>query len=143
MGCHGPRQARLTDAQRDQIRAEVKQAATEHLHSKDAYTALNNYMEDTIAVTNTMMFSSKDKLSEFVNTYYDTLNEVNLAVWDEIYINVINSDTALFTATCRYSFTNISDEKIDLKGIWTALFVRHDGTWKIQVRHESFEEQDD
>ena len=141
--CQRPGSVELTDTLREQVEAEVKQAAIDHLNSKDARTALSHFTEDVIAVTNTTLFPSLDELSEDVNAYYSILKEVTLAVWDEMYINVINTDSALVTARCRYSFTNTSDEKTDLKGVWTALYVRRNGTWKIQVRHESFEEQDD
>ena len=143
MGCQGLGPEKLTDTLRDRIKAEVKEAAIDHLNSKDARTALSHYTDDAIAVTNTTLFPSLNELSEDVNAYYNTLKEVNLAVWDEMHINVINIDAALVTATCRFSFTNTSNEKTDLKGVWTALYVRRNGTWKIQVRHESFAEHTD
>ena len=32
------------------------------------------------------------------------VKEINLAVWDEIHINIINADAALITAKFRYSY---------------------------------------
>ena len=143
MGCQGLGPEKLTDKLRDRIEAEVKEAAVNHLNSKDARTALSHYTDDVIAVTNTTLYPSITELSEDINAFYDTLKEVHLAVWDEIHINVINAEATLVTATCRYSFTNTSDEKTGLKGIWTALYVCRNGTWKIRMRHESFAVQDD
>ncbi len=91
MGCQGLGPEKLTDKLRDCIEAEVKEAAVNHLNSKDAHTALSHFTDDVIAVTNTTLYPSITELSEDVNAFYDTLKEVHLAVWDEIHINVINT----------------------------------------------------
>lgn len=121
-----------------QIEAEVRQAAIEHLNAKDATTALSHFTEDVIAVSNVQLFQSYEALAEDVKAYYDILKEVHLAVWDEMHIHVISPDAAIVTARFRYSFTDTSNERTDLQGVWTALYIRHEGDWKIQVRHESF-----
>lgn len=135
--CQSGNSPKLAGSQIGQIKAEVKQAAIEHLNAKDAATALSHYTEDAMAVSNDTLYPSFEKIAEHVKAYYDILKEVNLAVWDDIHINVINNDAALFTAKFRYSFTSTSNEKTDLQGVWTALYVRSNGSWKIRVRHES------
>ncbi len=129
---------KLSENQAAQIEAEVKQAAIDHLNAKDATTALSHFADNVIAVSNVKLFPSYETLSEDVKAYYDILKEVNLAVWDEMHINIINADAALVTAKFRYSFTDTNNEKTDLQGVWTALYVRRNEGWKIQVRHESF-----
>jgi len=128
----------LSDSQVAQIEAEVKQAAIDHLNAKDATTALSHFTEDVIAVSNVKIFTSFEMLAKDVKAYYNILKEVNLAVWDEMHIHVINTDAALVTAKFRYSFTDTNNKKTDLQGVWTALYVRSNGRWKIRVRHESF-----
>jgi len=135
--CQSPDSLKLAESQIAQIKAEVKQAAIEHLNAKDAATALSHYTEDAMAVSNDTLYPSFEKLAEDIKAYYDILKEVNLAVWDNMYINVINTDAALVTAKFRYSFTSTNNEKTDLQGVWTALYVRSNGSWKIRVRHES------
>ena len=117
---------------------EVEQAAIDHLRAKDGHTALSHYTQDAIAVSNTTLFRSLADLAVDVNGYYDALKDVNLATWDELLVSVIDADAALVTGRFNFSFTNTSDERTDLEGIWTALYVRRDGKWKIRVRHESF-----
>ncbi|MFQ5825156.1 MAG: YybH family protein [bacterium] len=136
--CQNPDAINLSESQTAKIEAEVKQAAIDHLNAKDATTALSHFTENVIAVSNVKLFPSFEKLAEDVKAYYNILKEVNLAVWDEMHINVINTDAALVTAKFRYSFTDTNNEKIDLQGVWTALYVRSNGSWKIRVRHESF-----
>ena len=129
---------KLTQTLCDQIKAEVKQAAVDHLNAKDSATALSHYTENVIAVSNVKIFPTFEALAEDVKAYYNILKEVNLAVWDEMTINVISIDAALVTAKFRYSFTDTHNEKTDMQGVWTALYIRQNGDWKIQVRHESF-----
>ena len=129
---------KLTRTLCDQIKAEVKQAAVDHLNAIDATSALSHYTENVVAVSNVKIFPTFEALAEDVKAYYNILKEVNLAVWDEMYINVINIDAALVTAKFRYSFTDTNNEKTGLQGVWTALYIRQNGDWKIEVRHESF-----
>jgi len=129
---------KLLDDELAKIKAEVKQAAIDHLNTTDAATAISHYTEDVIAISNDKLFPSLETLSEDIKAYYDILKEVNLAVWDKMYINVINTNAALVTAKFRYSFTSINNEKTDIQGMWTALYIRLGGDWKIRVRHESF-----
>ena len=122
------------------IQAEVEQAATRHLNATDAETALSHYTDDAFAVSNTTIFSSLESLSEEVCEYYKILKKVNYASWEDVNIHVINESAASFTAKFRYGFTDKKGVKTDLRGVWTALFVRDHGDWKIRLRHESFEQ---
>lgn len=136
--CQNHDAAKLSESQVGQIEAEIRQAAIDHLNAKDAATALSHYRDDVIAVTNDTLSPSFEKLAEDVKAYYDILKEVNLAIWDEMHIKVINTNSAIVTGKFRYSFTSTSNERTDLQGVWTALYVRSSGGWKIGVRHESF-----
>jgi len=130
---------KLSRSEIARIKAEVKQAAIDHLNAREAETALSHFTEDVIAVSNTQLFPSLEALAEDVHAYYKNLKEVDLAVWDEMHIKVINKDTAIVTARFRYSFTNIEDQRIDLQGVWTSMYVRRADNWRISLRHESFE----
>ena len=139
MGLHqDPGQMKLTQTLINQIEAEVKQAAIDHLNAKDATTALSHFTRNAIAISNDKIFPTPEALAKDVQAYYGILKEVNLAVWDEMYVNVINIGTALVTAKFRYSFTDTNNKKTDLQGTWTALYIRQDGDWKIRARHEYF-----
>ena len=127
-----------TETQCNQIKAEVEQAAIDHLNAKDATTALNNYTKDVLAASNEQLYTSSERLAEDIKAFYSILKQVDFAAWDETHINVINTNTALFTAKFRYSFTNTNNEKHAIHGVWTALFVLINDKWKIRVRHESF-----
>jgi uncharacterized protein (TIGR02246 family) len=131
-------QSQLTENRVAQIKSEIKEAAIEHLNTTDADTALSHYSDDAIAVSNDKLFPSLEALAEDVRSYYQVLKEVNLTAWDDIHIRVFGPNAAVFTAKFRYSFTSKDHTRTDLLGIWTAVYVREKGDWKIRVRHESF-----
>lgn len=136
--CQSSNMNKLSKNQVTQIENEIKQVATAHLNAKDAVTALSNYADNVTAVSNENLFASFEQLSKEIKDFYDVLNEIDLAVWDEMYVKVIDSENALFTGEFRYSFISNDNEKTNLKGVWTALYVRIGGKWKVRVRHESF-----
>jgi ketosteroid isomerase-like protein len=131
----------LSTEQIMRIEAEVEQAATAHLHAGDLDTALSHFTGDVLAVSNTMFFPSRDALAADIGEYYRTLKEVLYASWEDVHIHVISESAATFTARFSYGFTSMDDESTDLRGVWTALFVLVNGSWKIRLRHESFEQE--
>ena len=138
-----PNPPTLSEREVARIKSEVEQAAFEHLNTKDAETALSHFAHDIIAVSNDKLFPSFESLAKDVRAYYEILKEVNFADWDDIHIRVINQKAAVFTAKFRYSFTSIENTRMDLRGIWTSLYVKDKSDWKIRVRHESFVPMED
>ncbi len=130
----------LSKSQIKEIKAEVKHAATTHLNTKDLASALRHYTDDVVAVSNNRLFSSFESLSSDIEEYYKILRKVNYATWEGVHIQVINESAATFTAKFSYGFTTMDGDKIDLKGVWTALYILDEGIWKIRLRHESFEQ---
>ena len=120
------------------IKAKIKKTALNHLNSMSATSALSYYTKDATIISNGILYSSFESFAEEMKEFYSSLSKINLAAYDEMYINVITNEAALFTATFRYSFTSTENEKTDLQGVWTALYVRSNDGWKIRVRHESF-----
>ena len=123
------------------LKAQIMQAATDHLHAKSALEALSHFTKDIVAVSNDKLFSSFEALAEDVTGFYEILKKVNLAEWHDIQIRIVSTTSATFTAKFRYSFTTIENEYIDLSGVWSVLFVLVESQWKIKLRHESFFEQ--
>jgi ketosteroid isomerase-like protein len=130
----------LPKSQIMKIEAEVEQAATTHLNTKDIDTALSHFTDDVLAVSNTAVFYSRESLAADVGEYYKILQNVNYASWEDVHIKVINESAATFTAKFSYGFTSMDGEVTDLKGVWTALFILDKGMWKIRLRHESYEQ---
>ena len=124
---------RITD-----IKTEIKETAIKHLNSDSAISALSYYTKDATIISNGIQYSSFTSYAEGIKKFYRTLNKINIAAYDDIYIDVINKDVALFSAKFRWSSTDTSGSTIDLHGVYSALYVREDGRWKMSWRHESF-----
>ncbi len=143
MGSSGMSEQRgLSQKQVLGIENEIRQAALDHLHARTADEALGHFHGDVIAVSNDRLFPSFAALEKDVRAYYDGLKQVDHASFGEMHIRVVDSKTVCITATFRYAFTDVMDEKTDLTGVWTALYVRENETWKIRMRHESFTVQE-
>lgn len=123
-----------------QIEGEIRQAAIDHLNARDLETALSHYSKDAIAVSNDILYGSIEEVGEHLRAFYDIFKEVNIARWDEMHITVISREASIVTAKFRYSFTSVDNEKMDFQGVWTSLYVLCNGSWKIRVHHESFDE---
>lgn len=130
----------LSTRQIAQISSDVKQAATMHLHAKDADAALKNFADDALAVSNTKVFSSRESLAADIREYYRMLKTVRYASFEDVHIHVISDGAATFTARFRYGFISTDGSITELRGVWTALYVLDEETWKIRLRHESFEQ---
>lgn len=132
----------LSDRDVERIENEVRRAALEHLQARDAATALGGFTEDAALVSNARWYSAIE-WAEQIEEFYRTLREVHAAEWEEMRVDVVTSDAAVVTAMFRWSSTDTSGDTIDLRGVWTALYVRERGEWKIRVRHESFNDVDE
>lgn len=120
------------------IEEAVKQAAWQHLRSEDAKSALGWYLPDAIVASQGALYPSFEHFAEDTRDFYADLQQVDLAVWDEIHVQVLGEDAAVLTATVRWSSTDNAGVRTDLKGVWTAVFVRTADCWRICARHESF-----
>lgn len=121
------------------VEEAVKQAAWQHLKSEDAASALSWYEPDAIVASHGMLYPSFDHFADDTRAFYGNLREVDVAEWDDMYVQVLSADAAVLTATVRWSSTDNAGVRTDLKGVWTAVFVQNAGCWRIRARHESFE----
>jgi ketosteroid isomerase-like protein len=127
----------VSQAQTERIKAEVEEAARAHFHAPDAETALSHYAEDVVAASNSDLYGSLNDLAPHIRAYYENLKKVNRASWHDAHIQVISENVATFTSKFNYGFTARDDTVMELSGVWTVLFVREGGTWKIRNVHES------
>lgn len=120
------------------IEQAVRDAAWQHLRAPDAETALGFYQPNAVVAGDGRLFESFEAFAEDAREFYRTLREVHLAVWDEMYVDVLGEEVAVVTATVRWSSTDTAGVRIDLRGVWTAVWVRGTSGWRIAARHESF-----
>lgn len=119
------------------VEEAVRQTAWEHLRAGDADAALSHYEPDALVASDGVLSPSFDAFARQAREFYRTLQEVHLAVWDDMHVEVLSDQLAVLTATFRWSSTDTAGVRTDLKGVWTGVFVRRQGQWRIRMRHES------
>ena len=129
----------LTASEINTIKNAVIKAATDHLNASDADTALSHYKPDATIISNGMLYETFELFEKDARDFYNSLKEVKRAVWDNIQVQVVNPELALFTASVRWSSVDKFGSVLELKGIWSAVYCLAEGKWKILLRHESFE----
>jgi hypothetical protein len=120
------------------IKDEIEKIMHLHINAKDAASALSCYADSATIASNGFLYPSFDLFERDIKLFYKSLSKINLAVWDEIYLEIINTNSALVTAKFRWISTDKSNEETNLQGVWSALFIKIKGGWKMRVRHESF-----
>jgi hypothetical protein len=78
--------------QRMAVEEAVKQAAWQHLKSEDAASALSWYEPDAIVASHGSLYPSFDRFAEDTRAFYGNLRHVHLAVWDDMYVQVLSAD---------------------------------------------------
>ncbi len=120
------------------IKGEIKKVVQDHLNAKDATTALSYYTDNATIASNGFLYPSFDLFADDIKSFYSSLSKINLSVWDEIHIDIICDNAAIVTAKFRWSSTDTSSVITNLQGVWSALFIKANDSWKMSVRHESF-----
>jgi hypothetical protein len=114
----------------------VRKAASDHLNAPNAETALRHYKLNATIISNGMMYENFELFEKDTHDFYNSLQEVKLAVWDNIQIRVFNPELALFNASVRWTSIDKPGSVLNLKGIWSAVYCLEEGGWKILFRHE-------
>ena len=120
------------------IEAAVKQAALHLLAERDAECILCYYASNPTVVSDGVLYPSFDSFAADIKAFYGSLRDVTRATWDEMRVDVLSDKTAAFTGRFSWTSTDTVGETTDLRGVWTAVFIRAKNRWKIKVRHESF-----
>jgi ketosteroid isomerase-like protein len=125
-------------ARRRTIERAVIDTAWEHLRAPDAGTALSYYAPDAVVASDGRLYESFEAFARDVGAFYDSLHEVHVAEWNEPRVQVLSDHAAVFTANVRWVSTDTDGFRLNLQGVWTAIWLRRPEGWRIAVRHESF-----
>jgi ketosteroid isomerase-like protein len=128
----------LAREDRAAIEEAIRDAAWQHLRAPDADTALGFYEPNAVVASDGRLYESFEAFAQDAREFYRTLREVHLAAWDEMLVDVLDDNAAVFTATVRWSSTDTAGVRTDLRGVWTAVWVRGASGWRLAARHESF-----
>ena len=84
--------------------------------------------------------TSRDTLRREIAAFWENVGR-NMRnpkwIWDESHVDVLSPDAAVLTATYRIPHTTPAGAPHEIRGAWTAVFVKKDGRWVIVQEHLS------
>jgi len=105
---------------------------------RDAQAVLDLFLDsdDLRHVENGEIFASYSALAEFVNGWYDTTTDMDCA-WERRDVVPLATDAATMTGIIRFKATQKTGEVWSGRIVFTGVFVKRGGTWKLIHGHES------
>jgi len=129
----------MTESERNNIIASVKRAATELAQASlrgDTKGVLRCYSPTATVVEQGMISPSFEAVSTEVRAFYET-NRVTENEWEEMRIEPLCADVAVLTGRFRFAATDARGAEQRVRGVWTAVFARRGGEWKVMASHQS------
>jgi uncharacterized protein (TIGR02246 family) len=121
------------------ISEEVKQTATDlvtaALHG-DAERVLGFYESAAVIVEQGQIRASMNEVKQSVRAFYQQ-NRVLENVLEEMCVQVLSAEAAVLTCYFRFASADAAGQKQQMKGAWTAVFVRQASGWKVIAAHQS------
>jgi uncharacterized protein (TIGR02246 family) len=84
-------------------------------------------------------FIPQQELSTTFKKFYGGLQQMNFA-FEKKEVRVLDQGMAVLTGWARYTAVSKAGQKSDEKALFTVVYVREDGTWRIFQAHKSFTE---
>lgn len=140
-----PRQAALSAARKAAIADTLKRkVAAAYDFSRDSVPAnLISLYADTgrvVAAAAGRVTTRREALRQELAAFWENVGR-NMRnpkwVWEETYVDVLSLDAAVLTATYRIPHTTPAGAHHEIRGAWTAVFVRRNGNWVILQEHLS------
>ena len=105
---------------------------------RDAAAVLDLFLDSAELrhVDNGVIFDSHAALAEFVNGWFDTTVEMGFS-WQERDVVPLAADAATMTGVFRYEAKQASGEVWTGRNVFTGVFVKRAGQWKLLHGHES------
>lgn len=105
---------------------------------RDAPAVLELFLdsEDLRHVENGVIFPSHAAVAEFVNGWFGSTVEMDFS-WEERHIVPLAADVATMTGVFKYEAKQESGEVWSGRNVFTGVFVKRGGTWRLVHGHES------
>ena len=105
---------------------------------RDAPAVLDLFLdsEDLRHVENGVIFPSYAAVAELLNSWFETTVEMDFS-WEERHIVPLAADAATMTGVFKYEAKQESGEVWSGRNVFTGVFVKRGGTWRLVHGHES------
>lgn len=135
-GCGQEPTRELTEEEKQVLAEEVRSRVLEY---SDAWRALDeDRMLDFFADDEDFVFAGDGfpvaGYEEYTTQYRDILSNtkgVNYVEIEDVYINVLASDTASFAMNYRWSMVDLSGNETKAEGSWLWVLKKSEGRWRV------------
>lgn len=131
----------MTDAVRSQVATEIRTAADSMIagfNRHDASIYIDQLSDVQSYAENAMMYPSRDSLVSAVNGMIAATSAMSLAWTGEPTVVVVSPDAGVISGRFHETITNAAGVTQAMDGLWTGLYQRIGGSWKVVVAHESY-----
>jgi ketosteroid isomerase-like protein len=126
----------------DTLRALVEDAY-DFSRGDDVVAGMTSLYPDTgriVSASDGFLMSDADSVRQGIVRFWENVGR-NMVdpqwQWGEVHVDRLGRDAAVMTATWSIPHTAPTGLPHVIRGAWTAVFVRLDGTWKIVQEHLS------
>jgi len=139
--CAPSQPAPMTNAERTQVAAEIRAAADSIVvpfNRLDASYYLAQLSDVRTYVENTTVYEGPDPVVRAVKDVMSNAAAIELAWTGEPTVLVLGPNQGVITGAFHESVTDNTGATQVMDGVWTGVYERVEGSWKIMVAHESF-----
>lgn len=131
----------MTDAVRSQVATEIRAAVDTMiagLNRLDIDSYLAQLSNVQTYVENTMVYPDADSIARTVRSLPTALRALKIELAPDPVIIVLTPDIGVYNVKYRQTMTDSSGATTTVDGVWTAVYQRQNGAWKIVAAHESY-----
>lgn len=129
----------LTDAERDNIKEEIKQITNSIYESgnrKDAVQLYSNFSDKTTGIFSGTVMESWEQHKRQGADFFASQREIEYKI-DNMTVDVLSGDAAVLYGKYTMTATDTAGITINAKPAWTYVFTKENGKWKIIHFHVS------
>lgn len=131
----------MSDAVRSQVAGEIQAAADTMmagLNRLDVEPYVGQLADIRVYAENTMMYPDADSLVRTIRTLPAAFRAFKVEATADPVIVVLTPDIGVYSVRYQQAMTDGSGATATVGGVWTAVYQRQNGAWKIVAAHESY-----
>ena len=131
----------MTNEERAAVKKAIMDRTTEWAEANrrrdpDAVLDLFDDSDELRHAENGAIFPSYAALSDFVNEWYETADEMGMS-WEERQVYPLAPDAATMTGIFKFEARQKSGEVFAGRNVFTGVFVKRGDSWRLIHGHES------
>jgi uncharacterized protein (TIGR02246 family) len=115
----------------DDLADAISKRDLQRIKSSFAVSPYCKYISDGLVIPG-------DSIVSVLGAFYSGLSNLDFA-WTRKDIELISSNVATVTSWTSYTATTLQNQQITEKAVFTLLFIRQDGKWRVLSSHKSIQ----